>query len=96
MQNQYQFCQKVVRSYCRAKTPYNFSAKNITQSIFLNAVRLKESLTNKFVTLMVLEHIKQEVHTEKKYARFKIFLSLVSEKSQKTLRSGQATLVSIF
>ena len=65
MQNQYQFCQKVVRSFCRAKTPYNVSAKNITQLIFLNAVRLKESLTNKFVTLMVLEHIIQEVHTEK-------------------------------
>ena len=33
------FCLKNVRSFCSAKAPYNFSAKNITADDFMSNVR---------------------------------------------------------
>ena len=48
LQKQCNFLQKNVRSFCSARAPHNFSAKNVTEIDFVSSVRPNESSTNDY------------------------------------------------
>ena len=50
----YHFLMKNNRSFCSAKAPLNFLAKNNTAIDFMSTVRLNKSLINNFIKLTML------------------------------------------
>ena len=51
-------------SFCSAKAPHNFSAKNITAVDFVSTVRLNESSAYDFVKLLMFKQLGQDFHDE--------------------------------